>query len=497
MEKIIDPSSWDFGVPTASLVKFSGNGLSGDDLGVLVKRAGAEFANEIKNISVGKGQVPVHLIAMGSTEGYGPNRNGDGFKEAALEQYHDTFVKYAKHYRHHKNKDPDKSYGSVKASFYNKPMKRVELLVALNSTKEAADKHGGFVADSELEKLNKGDDLAVSMACKVAYDVCSNCGNRAANRDQYCTDDGCVGTAGEKRGGCKHNLTKLSSDGHILHVDNPHPTFFDISTVFRPADRIAYGNVVDYMNKAASGEVLGGAALAEAWGVTPPANVALIGIQDSNVANQIKLAYKLAAAEDSLNNLRSREELQIARAFGSGIQGSMDLDPLGEFGSTKFAAGLSALASQKVVIPFKDFLKLEVSETSEKYASLVESVPRHLFGVYNRLISSPSLESQIRANPYAPAQKLASTPQRLWANKLAEDFSLNRDSVHRRMQISAIRNLSLSPALQPLEMTKEASSSEAEAYARRYALYKLAFLSTVKDDITLTAEMVIRQNQVI
>lgn len=497
MEKIIEPGSWDFGAPSASLVKMSSNGLQGDDMGVLVKRAGAEFANQIKDIKVAKDQIPVHLIAMGSTEGYGPNRNGDGFKEAALKEYHDTFVKYAKHYRHHENKDPDKSYGSVKASCYNEPMKRVELLVVLNSTKEAADKHGGFVADKELEKLNKGEDLAVSMACKVAYDICSNCGNRAANRDQYCTTSDCVGSAGEKRGGCKHNLTKLSSDGHILHVDNPHPTFFDISTVFRPADRIAYGGVADYMSKAASGEVLGGAALAAAWGVTSPADVALIGVQGSNVVNQIKLAYKLAAAEDSLSNLQSRRELQIARAFGSDIQGTMDLSPLGELGSTKFAGGLSALASQKIVIPFRDFLKLEVSEASEKYASLVDSVPRHLPGVYNRLISSPDLETQIRSNPYTPARQLAPSQQRVWADKMAGDFSLSHDSVLRRTQISAIRNLSLPPVLQEVQMTKESSFSEAEAYAKRYALYKLAFLSSVKDNVELTAEMVIRQNQVI
>ena len=497
MEKIIDPSSWDFGAPTASLVKFSSSGLSGHDFSVLVKRAGSEFATQIKNIKVGKDQVPVHVIAMGATEGYGPNRNGDGFKEAALQKYHNTFVKYAKHYRHHENKDPDKSYGAVKASFYNKPMRRVELLVALNATKEAADKYGGFVADKELEKLNKGEDLAVSMACKVAYDVCSSCGNRAANRDQYCTDGDCVSSAGEKRGGCRHNLTKLSSDGHILHVDNPHPTFFDISTVFRPADRIAYGNVADYMSKAASGEVLGGAALAEAWGLTPPADVALIGVQDSSVAAQIKLAYKLAAAEDRLNDLHSRRELQVARAFSRDVQGTMDLEPLGEFGSTKFASGLLALAGHKVAIPFRDFLKLEVPETSDKYASLLQDAARQLPDVYNRLISSPDLELQIRSNPYIPSKKLASIQQRLWASKVAEDFSLDQDSVRRRTQVSAIRNLSLPLTLQRADMTKVASSGEAEAIARRYALYKLAFLSSVNDNIELTGEMVIRQNQVI
>jgi len=226
MIKVITPHSQDFGESVSSLIKISSKGLVGSDLSSFIKRAGAGTANLLKGIEFKPGEQPIHMIAIGSTEAYGPNRNGDGFKEATCRKHHDTFVKHARWYRNHKNKDPKASYGLVKASTYNDKMKRVELIVALNGTKEAAARNGGLLADKEMQKIARGDDnWGVSMACKVAYDVCSGCGNKARNRDEYCEESDC------NYGGCRSNLTKVAADGHVLHVDNPNPTWFDISDV--------------------------------------------------------------------------------------------------------------------------------------------------------------------------------------------------------------------------------------------------------------------------
>jgi len=490
MEKIIEANSWDFGCKVAEIIKVSSNGLSGHDLGVLVKRAGDEFADKIRNVKIADDQIPVHVIAMGSTEGYGPNRNGDGFKEASLKDYHKTFVKYAKHYRHHKNKDPKISYGQVKTSVYNDKMRRVELLIALNKDKEAADKYGGFVADQELETLNKGKDLAVSMACKIAYDVCSGCGNKARTRAEYCNTDDCG------YGGCKNNLTKVADDGHILHVDNPHPTFFDISTVIRPADRIAYGNVADYLQKAASGEVQGGAALAEAWGVVAPLAVRLESIHDTITAKQVKLAYQLAAIEDGLAEGLTERDNNLARAFSPEVQGSVDLTPLGTPGSVKLASGLRALAGQKVVLPVRDFISLVMGDSGEKSASVADQVQGLLPGVYNRLIASGNLEDGICNNPYQSQQGLAPVSQRNWAEKLSGAHSLDADHIRRRVELSAIRNLT-APSLLQNAVTKQAEASgETEKLARCYAFYKLAFLADQQDNVQLTSDLLVRQNYI-
>lgn len=246
MIKIIDPDSQQLGENVPRLVKLSNRGLHGNDLRALIKLAGHWIVGEMKKTAMAPGEVPIHLIAIGAGERYLSNRNGDRFLEKVCRDYHHTFVtkpvtkEGAYWYRNHSNKDPLKSYGIVKASYFNDDMKRIELLVALNGTKEAAERNGGLVAEEELQKLASDIPIAVSMACRVGFDKCSGCGHESRTRDEYCDESTCP------YGGLKNNMSKVANDGHVLCADNPHPSFFDISNVGRPADRIAYvlGEVV-------------------------------------------------------------------------------------------------------------------------------------------------------------------------------------------------------------------------------------------------------------
>jgi hypothetical protein len=488
MEKIIVPSSWNLGDLCATMVKKSSRGLVGADYDVLVKRAGAKAADWIRNIEFNDDQIPLHVIAMGATEGYGPNRNGDGFKEAALKRYHDTFVKYANHYRHHKNKDPKVRYGTVKASFYNDSMKRVELLIALNKTAAAAEKYGGFVADKELELIESGKDIPVSMACKVAYDVCSGCGNKARHRGEYCTAETC------KYGGCRDNLTKVAADGHHLHVDNPHPSFFDISTVIKPADRIAYGNVAEYLQKAASCLYEGGAALAEAYGIVAPPDVwRSLGTSDRMVS-LLKLATALANIEDTIETQRYRT---IATSF-SLDKPTIDLKPMGDIGTEKFAMGLRALADQDILLPLEDFLRLAVpGDYGEKIAEVSAIVSDLMPGIYNRLLSPYMLRSALfETSDFTPSQKLASAQQREWASKLAEHYSLSPEHVRNRMALASIRSLPEPVLLKRAHAHTAKVARFAEELAGAYAMYKLSFLVHKNSNVPFTHELVVLQNYV-
>lgn len=169
MLKIISPGSQEFGDAVATLIKIGSRGrVIGHDRSILEKRAGANILHEIDKIPHEPGEELIHLLAVGATEKFGANRNGDGFRAHVLQRTHPTFVKFGHFYRDHINKDPAKSYGLVKMSAYHEPMSRVELICALNATKEAAERNGGLVADREMEKLAKGDDIAVSMACALA-----------------------------------------------------------------------------------------------------------------------------------------------------------------------------------------------------------------------------------------------------------------------------------------------------------------------------------------
>lgn len=164
--KLTPTSGWTFNDPTAELVKVARRGLVGADRAALVKRAGAQAADWIDRLEPLPGEPLVHLIALGCTEKHSANRNGDGFKAAACRKYHDTFRKHARLFLDHQNSDPSKSYGIVKASWFNEPMGRIELIVGVNETKQAAQRNGGMVDFRFLPRVEKNaGDAAVSMAC--------------------------------------------------------------------------------------------------------------------------------------------------------------------------------------------------------------------------------------------------------------------------------------------------------------------------------------------
>lgn len=208
------------------------------DVGRVTKHA-SEALDYIKNVSPEPGKTHLLLLAMGGEETYGPNRNGDGFseypvpargKEATargerwwvapgqeLTQTYRTFETNPAHtFKHHQNKDPEKASGYVKRAFWNPRMHRVELLTVIDNEKDA----------EWIDRVEQGEFPAVSMGCKIKYDVCSRCGNKAPSRAEY----------------CKHALAmnQVNPDGTKNFVYNPDSDFFDISRVFRPADRIGY-----------------------------------------------------------------------------------------------------------------------------------------------------------------------------------------------------------------------------------------------------------------
>lgn len=267
MIKIIPPNSWSwaFDGPQLETVKFASHGLRGHDLGAFIKRASHPQADWVRRNPPKPGEVYVHNIGLGATEKVGLNRNADGYTNAMLARDHTTFEKMARFYQDHKNNDPSKSYGIVKHSHHNPDLGRVDLITALNATKEAADRNGGLVAEYTLNKMASGLDVAVSQSCKVPTDVCLSCGNVAKHRAEYCGPERC------KYGGCRDNLGRVFDDGFHMGVDNPKCGFFDLSDVSRTrgADRTAF-----LTGKVASSEkTIGGAELAEMMGLVAPDHI--------------------------------------------------------------------------------------------------------------------------------------------------------------------------------------------------------------------------------
>jgi len=179
----------------------------------------AAYINSAKPI---KGKTQVLLTALGASEYWGCNVNGDAFPESALaydgpEYGHKTFVSMAKVFRHHINRPTSESFGEVLLSVYNPTYHRVELVITFNHSN----------ARDLVARIDSGDSLDFSMGCRVPYDVCSVCGNKAPTRKQYCDH-------------LKYYMGKVvPGTGKQAYAINTHPKFFDISVVLIGADRIA------------------------------------------------------------------------------------------------------------------------------------------------------------------------------------------------------------------------------------------------------------------
>lgn len=191
-----------------------------------LEKTAAEYhptiASYINNAKPIPGKTQVLLTALGAGEWWGNNVNGDYFPEESLahegEDYgYKTFMSHAKLYRHHINKPSSESYGEVVLAVYNPVFHRVELIVTFNHSN----------ARDLVDRLNSGESLDFSMGCKVPYDVCSICGNKAPTRAQYCEH-------------LKYYMGRVHpATGRVAYAINTRPKFFDISYVLIGADRIA------------------------------------------------------------------------------------------------------------------------------------------------------------------------------------------------------------------------------------------------------------------
>lgn len=351
------------------------------------------------------------------------------------------------------------------------------------------------VEDIETYNFEVEEDASYSLGgfishnCKLAWDCCVHCGNKATKRADYCTEETCPA------GGCRHNLMKVGADGRIPYVDNPAAAdlcWFDISQVRRPADRTAYGWAADYLHKAASGEVIGGAEIAELVGAELPLAVVLAGsglnARQSREAAEI---YKLAEVELTVDSIDINRIAGMRLAEAARRLVAVDLSELTKSAEATPHA-LHALSAEGIVLPLKAFLDWQLKDEG-KVASVLSSVAAALPGVYSRLAADPQLASHLKRNDFVVSD-FGSTAQRVWAAKQATDLSLAEDPTSTRAYRAAIGGKT---ALMLNGFQKQAShDATALALANRYGLYTAAALAAMPDDseLTLTRKLVVLQN---
>jgi len=192
------------------------------------------------------GKTQLLIDAMGAGEFYGSNVNGDYFPEEALraagpDYGHKTFELYAYPFKHHVNKDPGRAYGEkVTLSAYDPYMHRVLLIVSVDDSK----------CQDILGDLAQNKYWDVSMGCRVPWDECSICHNKAKNRGEYCPH-------------LRYQMNKILQDGRRVFAYNRLPKFFDISFVTIGAEKashvlkkVAHANLTpNVVSSASLGEV--------------------------------------------------------------------------------------------------------------------------------------------------------------------------------------------------------------------------------------------------
>jgi hypothetical protein len=243
------------------------------------------------------------------------------------------------------------------------------------STTEKTDVYNFEVEDDESYVI---DGKAVHN-CRVKYDVCSICGNKAPTRREY----------------CKHarDLNGFMADGRRKFVWNPFAKFFDISLVRRPADRLGF------MMKKVAGflETLSSAELGE---YVERASQKIANLSKLSVIDKI-LRGEIGAAKDEHGLFQFKNAIAGPAAAAST---PIDDGILRQLAQYRPAEMFSSLASMGVVPSLPEFLKLFVwkldpsaSVPAEALQNAVSSLP----AIFQLLANSPELIDEISSTKFA------------------------------------------------------------------------------------------------
>ena len=430
MIKSVLSGSFAFDDSVAAIVPLHRTGV---DFGWMDKRAAAQVF-DFGRFSPRRGESLIHLLALGDGETVGANRNGDFFPKEANEKYHHTFMK-AHYFHDHNNDDPNKSFGRVVAAAYNPPMGRVELIVGLDNEKCAAD----------LAELEKKGEFPVSMSCRVPYDTCMVCGNKAKSRKEYCKHASIM-------------MGRILDNGKMACVSNEHPDFFDISKVWRGADRVAF--TFRKLEKAASdGRILSGAEIAEVLGV---ADVAMPVMRS---AFSDEKAYLI----EDMSKVASSDLIGFRSALQTGKIADEDLQILK---SCSYKGPLFAnLHSSGVCLPLDAFLEVA---NIEKKASLVD-IRQSLFDLFSgkscrtaRVCANGSYDGTSGEIP----TKVASV-----IHGLVENYCLFPEVAYGRV----IQKSASVGTASGVEKSASAPSTEAELIADEYGAYLVSFAKVASE----------------
>lgn len=177
------------------------------------------------------------------------------------------------------------------------------------------------IADTPVYNLSVEEDesfVAENVAvhnCRVRFDVCSICGNKATAKNPYCEH-------------IKYHKREVYPDGKQAYMINVNPTFFDISIVRRRADKIAYvlnkvasvNSAVSLMEKNAElFEHLGSELETSLIPLAPTPDEAIFAIPDNDDMQKIASTLNDREEQEKLAMVK-RIKAQAVRVLQKGIE---------------------------------------------------------------------------------------------------------------------------------------------------------------------------------
>lgn len=217
------------------------------DLSIRSSKLHPRIKDFVSAIRPTKHGIYILVNALGASEYWGQNSNGDVFPEEALIHAPPDWEKLspekmkevgsswpygfptfmaAKPYTHHANKDTSRALGEVVLAVWNPEMHRVELVIYLDRSR--CEQQG---STHVIERIERGEFPDVSMGCKVPFDICTICGFESSIPRR---------SISEPCRKCGNRLNVIFPDGRKVGTINTKPKFFDISVfVYVGADKTA------------------------------------------------------------------------------------------------------------------------------------------------------------------------------------------------------------------------------------------------------------------
>jgi hypothetical protein len=253
-------------------------------------------------------------------------------------------------------------------------------------------------------------------------------------------------------------MGKILDDGRIVGVDNPNSTFFDISRVIRPADRVAYT-----LKTASANGFVGGAALAEELGYTLGYNEAL----DASLTCNVKAAQDKKAILDKLSKMEKRIEGEVRPILMDDEAKTQEcVKKLSVYIPTYLDSVMKAMAKEAVVLRPAEFYTLMTGNTLN--ANDAAQFNKNAFHV---AIAEFNTEDLTNSSLYEPATLGVGGKIAELCNELKPYRGVNKPIFGR------IAGTVKSPIFQ----NKQASTALDSNWAKEYVRYQLEMYKNIKN----------------